>query len=78
MLHTVLLAAALSFGKDVRPIFEQRCQPCHFAGGKMHATLPFDQPQTLVKLGEKKLFTRIKDEKERAVVRRFLAETAAK
>ena len=65
-------APAVDFAKDVRPILEQRCVPCHFAGGKMYARLPFDRPQTIDKLGTK-LFTRIHDERQREVIRRFLA-----
>ena len=56
----------------VRPIFEQRCQPCHFAGGKMYNRLPFDRPETIVKLGTK-VFTRIRDEKSQTLIRQFLA-----
>jgi hypothetical protein len=63
---------ASAFETDVKPILQQRCVPCHFAGGKMYARLPFDRPETIVKLGEK-LFTRIKDEGERAKIRKFLA-----
>ena len=63
---------ANSFEADVKPILQQRCVPCHFAGGKMYARLPFDRPETIVKLGEK-LFTRIRDLGERAKIRRFLA-----
>jgi hypothetical protein len=62
----------VDFKTEIRPILEQRCQPCHFAGGKMYERLPFDRPQTVVKLGTK-LFTRIRDEKDRQVIRRFLA-----
>jgi hypothetical protein len=65
-------SAAPSFDKNVRPILEHRCQPCHFTGGKMYARLPFDRPATIVKLGTK-LFTRIKDEQERDAIRKFLA-----
>ena len=64
----------VSFEKSVRPILEKRCQPCHFEGGKMHAKLPFDRAETIEKLGTKKLFTRIKDEHDRDVIRKFLAE----
>jgi hypothetical protein len=39
----------------------------------MYAKRPFDRPGTIVALGEK-LFTRLKDEKERALIRAFLAE----
>src|ERR1043165_8082725 len=44
---------------------------CTCRGGKMDAKLPFDRPETIVKLGER-LFTRIKDEAEREKIRRFL------
>ena len=65
----------VNFNSEVRPIFEKRCQPCHFPGGKMYQRLPFDRPETIVRLNTK-VFTRIKNEKERAVIRRFLAERA--
>lgn len=69
-----MLAGAPSdaFTTSVRPILERRCQPCHFPGGKMYQRLPFDRPETIVKLGTK-LFTRIKDEKDRDVIRKFLS-----
>ena len=63
--------AQADFTRDVRPILERRCQPCHFPGGKMHAKLPFDRAETIDRLGTK-LFTRIKKENERAVIRAFL------
>lgn len=63
---------AVDFAKDVRPILE-RCQPCHFPGGKMYASLPFDKPETVHKLGTK-LFTRIKKDHEQTVIRAFLAQ----
>ena len=39
----------------------------------MYARLPFDREATIVKLGEK-VFTRIRTEPEREVIRRFLAQ----
>ena len=65
-------AKPVSFEGDIRPILEHKCQPCHFRGGKMYAKLPFDQPQTIVKLGTK-LFTRIKEEPQRQLILRFIA-----
>jgi hypothetical protein len=62
----------VDFARDVRPILEKRCQPCHFPGGKMYGKLPFDRPETIDQLGTK-LFTRIKKEDEQAVIRGFLA-----
>jgi len=68
---------AVDFQTQIRPILEKRCQPCHFPGGKMYAKMPFDRPQTIHTLGEK-MFTRIKDPKEQALLRAFLAEGAGK
>jgi hypothetical protein len=64
--------AKVEFARDVRPILEKRCQPCHFPGGKMYDKLPFDRAETIDKLGTK-LFTRIKRDEEQAVIRGFLA-----
>jgi hypothetical protein len=64
--------SAPDFARDVRPILEKRCQPCHFEGGRMHAKLPFDRPETVDTLGTK-LFSRIKEEGEQKVLRAFLA-----
>ncbi|MFL6235149.1 MAG: hypothetical protein ACJ76N_18585 [Thermoanaerobaculia bacterium] len=63
----------VDFETQIRPILNARCQPCHFAGGTMYGKLPFDRPQTIHKLGEK-MFTRIRDPKEQAVLRAFLAQ----
>jgi hypothetical protein len=63
----------VDFARDVRPILERRCQPCHFQGGKMYAKLPFDRPETLTKLGDR-LFTRIKAKDEQAVLRTYLSQ----
>ena len=64
----------VSFEKDIQPILSAKCQPCHFPGGTMYAKRPFDKPATIITLGER-LFTRIKDEKQRAIIRAFLAES---
>ena len=62
-----------NFDSDIKPIFQARCQPCHFQGGKVYDKLPFDRAETITKLGTK-LFTRIKDEKERQKIREFLGQ----
>jgi len=63
----------VDFATQIKPIFEARCQPCHFNGGKVYAKMPFDRPETIKSMGTK-LFTRIKDENERRVIRDFLAQ----
>src|SRR6266436_2820410 len=51
------------FATEIKPVFQARCQPCHFQGGKVYDKMPFDRPETINRLGAK-LFTRIKEEKE--------------
>lgn len=57
---------------EVLPILESRCSPCHFPGGSMHERLPFERPATIRALGTK-LFTRIKDPADQALILRFLS-----
>jgi len=68
-------AQRVDFDADIQPIFAMRCQPCHFPGGKVYAQLPFDRPETIRQLGSR-LFSRIKDEDEQALIRNFLGTTA--
>jgi len=63
----------VDFKTQIRPILETRCQPCHFAGGKMYERLPFDRPETIRALGDR-LFTRIKDEREQELLRTFFTQ----
>jgi len=63
----------VDFNTEIKPIFQARCQPCHFQGGKVYDKMPFDKPETITRLGTK-LFTRIKDEKERTLIREFLEQ----
>jgi hypothetical protein len=66
-------ATRIDFDKQIKPMLQSQCMPCHFPGGKVYDRMPFDQPQTITRLGTK-LFTRIKDEDERRVIREFLAQ----
>ena len=61
------------FEKEIKPILQSRCMPCHFQGGQVYDKLPFDKPETITKVGTK-LFTRVKDEKEQRIIREFLAQ----
>jgi len=70
------IASHVDFDSQVKPILQTRCTPCHFPGGVMHDKLPFDRAQTIHDLGEK-LFTRIKDEQEQALLRTFLQSRTA-
>jgi hypothetical protein len=73
---TQTVAERPTFASDIRPMLQSSCQPCHFQGGQMYEKLPFDKPETVTKLGTK-LFTRIKNEDERRIIREFLSEQSA-
>jgi hypothetical protein len=65
--------ARVDFPTQIKPMLEAKCQPCHFSGGKVYAKMPFDRAETIKTMGTK-LFTRIKDEHERQLIRDFLAQ----
>jgi hypothetical protein len=65
--------ARVDFPTQIKPMLEAKCQPCHFSGGKVYAKMPFDRPETIKTMGTK-LFTRIKNENERQLIRDFLAQ----
>jgi hypothetical protein len=75
-LAPAVAAGHVDFAKQIQPILQARCQPCHFPGGKVYASMPFDRAETVLRLREK-LFTRIKDEEQRKLIRAFLAEHPA-
>ena len=65
--------ARIDFDSQLKPIFQSKCMPCHFSGGKVYDRLPFDNPATIRKLGTR-LFTRIKDEHDRKLIEDFLKQ----
>ena len=71
---TTSTTARVDFDTQLKPIFQSKCMPCHFSGGKVYDRLPFDKPATIKKLGTR-LFTRIKDEHDRKLIEDFLTQT---
>ena len=63
----------VNFDTQVKPIFKSKCMPCHFSGGQMYDSLPFDKPETIRKLGVK-VFTRIKEDHDRKLIESFLTQ----
>ncbi len=61
----------ISFTLQIQPIFINHCSPCHFTGGKMYEQLPFDKGETIIN-HEISLVRRIKDEKEKALIQKFV------
>jgi hypothetical protein len=66
--------AKVDFDTQIQPIFKSKCMPCHFSGGKMYDSLPFDKPETIRKLGAR-LFTRIKEKDDRQLIEDFLTQS---
>jgi hypothetical protein len=66
--------APVDFDTQVKPIFQSKCMPCHFNGGQMYKSLPFDKPETIRKLGNR-LFTRIKENDDRRLIEAFLTQS---
>jgi len=61
-----------SFSKDLAPLLVQKCQPCHFEGGKVFGKLPFTDYSTVKRLGLK-LNTRLKKEEDQKLVKLWVA-----
>lgn len=66
--------ARVDFDSQIQPIFKSKCMPCHFEGGKMYDSLPFDKPETIRKLGTR-LFTRIKEKDDQQLIEDFLTQS---
>jgi len=41
-----------AFDEAVKPLLARTCTPCHVPGGRMYATLPFDDPETVASHAE--------------------------
>lgn len=70
---TVSHPPKLEFEKDIQPILQSHCTPCHFKNGKMYEKMPFDKSKTLVDFQEG-ILRRLKDEQELEKIRAYLAE----
>src|SRR2546421_12673329 len=64
-----------NFATEIKPIFQVRCQPCHFQGGKVYDKISFDKSRDDHQTWNK--VVRIKDEKEQRLIREFLDQPAA-
>jgi hypothetical protein len=42
---------SVEFKTVIQPIFQKNCSPCHFPGGKMYASMPFDKAETIISYG---------------------------
>lgn len=67
----------VDFTREIQPILEKRCSPCHFTGGKMYEKMPFDKPQTILD-HTAGILKRIKEEKENALFKSFIEQNSKK
>jgi hypothetical protein len=63
------------FRAAVAPVLARRCAPCHNPGGRMYASMPFDQAAT-VKAHSEGILKRIKDPAEHSAIESWLARNA--
>ena len=59
------------FVKQVEPILQKNCSPCHFPGGKMYEKMPFDKAETIIS-HEAGALKRFKNEQELALIKQFI------
>ncbi|MCB0532240.1 MAG: hypothetical protein H6574_20250 [Lewinellaceae bacterium] len=69
--QAVPVSDTLDFVSEIQPILEKKCNPCHFPGGKMYDSLPFDQEKTIREHPEGVL-KRISSGEEGRLLRAFL------
>ena len=73
---SLLQSAPINFKQQIQPLLQTKCSPCHFPGGKMYASMPFDQASTILKIGPKmdKMAQRLSTD-EMKTIRRFIDES---
>lgn len=56
-------ACSQDFITTIQPILQNNCSPCHFPGGKMYISMPFDKVETIIShdAGVTKRFRNIKE-----------------
>ncbi len=67
--------APIDFQKQIQPILQKHCNPCHFPGGKMYARLPFDKAETMLIMDARPgILKRIKEEEENKLIREYFEQ----
>ncbi len=65
------------FDGSIKPIMVSSCMPCHFPGGKMYASMPFDDPKTVASHSEG-ILRRIKAPEKREPLEAWLRSVASR
>jgi len=61
-----------SFATSVKPILARTCAPCHNPGGKMYASMPFDDANTVASHSEG-ILRRLKEPDDRKALEVWLS-----
>jgi hypothetical protein len=63
----------VNYNKEILPVLQKKCSPCHFPGGKLYEKLPFDNPVTILN-HETGVFKRIKDQSEAGLIKEYILQ----
>jgi hypothetical protein len=66
------VAPLASFATSVKPILARTCAPCHNPGGKMYASMPFDDANTVASHSEG-ILRRLKEPDDRKALEVWLS-----
>ena len=65
----------VDFAKEIQPILQTHCSPCHFTGGKMYERMPFDKAETIL-THQQGVLRRIKQEPDAQKIKDFFAQNS--
>jgi hypothetical protein len=68
-----LIADTINYQTQIQPVLQEKCSPCHFAGGKMYERMPFDKGETII-THEAGILKRIKDEQNVALIQQYIRQ----
>ncbi len=66
---------SVDYNADLLPIFQKKCTPCHFTGGKMYEKMPFDNPATILS-HQTGILKRMKDHPQVALIKQFVQQNS--
>jgi len=70
-----LVSDTIDYQSQIQPILQDKCSPCHFAGGKMYERMPFDKGETIID-HQAGILKRIKDEQKAILIREYIRQHA--
>lgn len=66
-------ADSIAFKAELMPLLQKKCSPCHFAGGKMYAKMPFDRSATIA-IHSAGMLKRLNDDNDKKVLEKYIRE----